>query len=239
MVRFYDVVYDNMTSLTDKHFYIGKMVNAGGPVLEIGCGTGRLFTKALEKGADVYGIDQSELMLSKLKEKIEEKEHYRVGHADAREYVSDKKYKLIIAPFRVFQHIYSVADQIKFLENVKINLAEGGTFIFDVFNPDLNYIIKGSEESLQFSGEYSPGKAIRRYHEIKPDILNQIQHVTFRFEWDEDNEIKQAEFYTPMRYYFRFELEHLVARSGLRLKNIYGDENESPLTAERKSFIVE
>jgi SAM-dependent methyltransferase len=238
MVRFYDVVYENMAEL-GKEFYVNKMTGISDPVLEIGCGTGRLFTSALKRGADVYGIDQSELMLSKLKDKIEEKEHYRVQHADAREYVSDKKFKLIIAPFRVFQHIYSTSDQIKFLESVKRNLAEEGIFIFDVFNPDLEYIGKGYDKKLQFTGEYSPGKIIKRYHTGKPDIVNQLMHITFRFEWDENNEIKHAEFYTPMRYYFRFELEHLIARSGLKLKNIYGDYKENELTSESLNFIVE
>ncbi len=186
MVRFYDAVYDNMTSLADKEYYINKMMNTGGPVLEIGCGTGRLFCEALKREADVYGIDQSELMLNKLKEKIDSKEHFRVQLADAKEFISVQKYKLIIAPFRMFQHIIITEDQLKILRNVKENLETGGIFIFDVFNPDINIIGKGYQETLQSETEYKPGRIIRRYHKAKPDLLNQCINVTFRFEWQED-----------------------------------------------------
>src|SRR5436190_21802702 len=117
MVEFYDTVYENLTPEGDLEFYVQKLVNVGGPALEIGCGTGRIFTKALKRGADVYGIDQSELMLEKLKEKIEPKEYHRIQNIDAREFKSGKKFKLIIAPFRIFQHVLTVGDQLQFLEN--------------------------------------------------------------------------------------------------------------------------
>lgn len=49
MVRFYDTVYDNMPTVKDKNYYVNKLINAGGPALEIGCGTGRIFCEALNK----------------------------------------------------------------------------------------------------------------------------------------------------------------------------------------------
>ncbi len=239
MVRFYDAIYDKMAGPLNKHFYIDKMVNARGPVLEIGCGTGRLFCEALKQGADVYGIDHSELMLNVLKNKIDEKDHHRVKLVDAKEFfLSERKYNLIIAPFRVFQHIYEVKDQISFLKNIKNNLAEGGEFIFDVFNPDLKTIAVGYEENLQCEAEYAPGKIIKRFHKAEPDVLNQQMLINFRFEWDEDNETKHAEFYTPMRYYFRYELEHLIARSGLKMKCIDGDFEGSEFSAKSANFVV-
>src|SRR5438552_605541 len=149
MAEFYDTVYENLTPEGDKKFYINKLVNEDGPALEIGYGTGRIFAEALKRGADVYGIDQSEVMLSKLKEKIDTKEYFRVQNADACEFKSDKKFKLIIAPFRIFQHILTVSEQIRFLKNVKENLEKGGRFILDVFNPDINLISKGFSETLQ------------------------------------------------------------------------------------------
>jgi SAM-dependent methyltransferase len=239
MVRFYDAVYDNLPAVKDKSYYVDKLVNAGGPALEIGCGTGRLFCEALKQGADVYGIDQNELMQNKLKEKIDESQHYRVHLMDATELSLDMKFKLIIAPFRMFQHVYTVEDQLKVLGNVREHLVDGGRFIFDVFRPNPKYLDTETEESLQYEGEYAPGKFIRRYHSFKPDVLNQTQYIKFRFEWDEDDEIKHDEFITPMRYFFRYELEHLAARAGLKLINIYGDTEENPISNENWNFIVE
>jgi SAM-dependent methyltransferase len=240
MVHFYDVVYDNMLKSIDVVYYVDKLKNAGGPALEIGCGTGRIFCEALRAGVDIYGLDLSDLMLNVLKGKIDKKEHSRLLLGDIRKTKLGRKYKLIIAPFRMFQHLYTVEDQLNALSNIKEHLEDGGRFIFDAFNPDLNFIFSGFEESLQFSGEYAPGKVIRRYHKVKPDPINQQQHITFRFEWDEngDGNLSEAEFYTPLRYFFRYELEHLVLRSGLMLVNIYGDMNENPLNEKSRDFVV-
>lgn len=237
LVNFYDVFFADYNA--DKKFYLDKIINAFGPVLEIGCGTGRILCEALKRGADIFGIDQSELMLDKLKEKIDKSEHYRVQVIDALEFVSESKFKLIIAPYRMFAHIITVPDQLKFLKNVYENLDENGEFVFNVFNPDLNRIQTGDKENLRFEGEYSPGRTLKFYDSSKPDLLNQIQHVTFRFEWEEDGKLMNDKFYFPVRYFFRYELQHLVERAGFKSINIYRDFKYNELNGEIKEFVVE
>jgi len=236
LVNFYDVF--NADYNADKKFYLDKIINTGGPVLEIGCGTGRIFCDALKQGADIYGIDQSELMLDKLKKKIDVSEHYRVQAIDALEYLSENKYKLIIAPFRMFMHLLTIEDQLKFLKNVYENLAENGEYIFNVFNPDLNRIQTGDKETLRFEGEYMPGRILKFYDSSKPDLLNQCQHVKFRFKWDENGKQNEDEFSFPMRYYFRFELQHLVERAGFKSVKMYCDFEYNELNGEIKEFVV-
>jgi SAM-dependent methyltransferase len=236
MVNFYDVIHAEYNE--DKKFYLDKIQNAGGPALEIGCGTGRIFSEALKQGADIYGIDQSELMLSRLKEKIDVGEHYRVQVIDALEYISENKFKLIIAPFRMFMHLLTVDDQLKFLKNVYENLAENGEFVFNVFNPDLNRIQTGDKENLRFEGEYLPGRMLKFYDSSKPDVVNQCQHVTFRFVWDDKGKMEEGAFCFPMRYFFRFELQHLAERTGFKSFNIYSDFNYNELNEEGKEFVV-
>jgi hypothetical protein len=80
----------------------------------------------------------------------------------------------------------TVEDQIRFLKNVYENLADNGEFVFNVFNPDLNRIQTGDKENLRFEGEYLPGRIMRFYDSSRPDLLNQCQHITFRFECDEN-----------------------------------------------------
>ena len=236
MVNFYDIIHSDYK--VDKKFYLDKIQNAGGPVLEIGCGTGRIFCDALKQGADIYGIDQSELMLGVLKEKIDRSEHNRVKLIDALDYKPEKKFKLVIAPFRMFMHILTVEDQLKFMKNVYESLDENGEFVFNVFNPDLNRIQTGDKENLRFEGEYMPGRKMKFYDSSKPDLQNQCQHVTFRFEWDDNGEMKKGEFSFPMRYSFRFELQHLAERAGFKSVNIYRDFDYNELNGEIKEFVV-
>lgn len=176
--RFYDAVYEKILNNAGLNFYLDEISNAKGSVLEIGAGTGRIFVPALENGADIYGIDQSESMLEKLKEKISERDFNRVSLQDVREFSLNKKFKLIYAPFRIFSHLISVDDQLKALNKIYEHLDEGGKFIFDVFVPNLKRIAE-DEEALDFEGEYEPGKSVKRFVSVKRNPVNQISDITF------------------------------------------------------------
>ena len=63
VARFYDIVYARVRDGVDNEYYLSKMVAAGGPVLEIGSGTGRLLREALRRGVDAWGIDVSPAMV--------------------------------------------------------------------------------------------------------------------------------------------------------------------------------
>jgi len=239
MTKFYNPVYDGMEFVKPgQRFYHEEINIAKGPVLEAGVGTGRIFIPALSSGADIYGIDLSELMLNQLKGKIDEKEHFRVSVRDIRNFKLDKKFDLVISPFRVFQHFLSIEDQLNALNCIYEHLQPGGRLIFDVFNPDLNRLTNNVENVLDFNGEYEPGKKLKRFASVKYDNINQILGITFKFVWDENGEEKEGEFYTPLRYYFRFELENLIGRTKFRLDKIYGDFKRNELNNSSKEFVV-
>ena len=80
--RFYDIVYGSLRTI-DRDFYLKKIKESKGPVLEIGTGTGRFFLEALKAGADIYGIDVSENMLQILKKRLSTQEHHRIFLMDA------------------------------------------------------------------------------------------------------------------------------------------------------------
>jgi SAM-dependent methyltransferase len=239
VVRFYDVIYNKIRSSTDHLFYMRKILEVDGPVLEIGTGTGRFFCEALEKGADIYGIDSSELMLNKLKGKIISQEHYKIKHQDARNMSLGKKFKLIIAPFRIFSHLLSIKDQLRVLNKVNEHLDKDGKFIFDVFVPDPITISEGRAPIIDFEGEYEQGKKLKRITSVIPDYINQMSLVTMKFEWQEDGAKKEGIYKFPFRYYFRYEIENLIARSSLWLDKIYGDFNEKNLHAGSKDFVIQ
>ena len=147
-----------------------------------------------------------------------------------------KKFKLIIAPFRIFSHLITTDDHLSALRNIFNHLEKGGRFIFDVFLPNLKMIKEGNEDYLQFEGEYKPGKLLQRFESARPDYINQIQHVTFKYVWEE-NGIHEEIVEFPFRYFFRYELEHLIARSGLILKNMYGDFEYGKLDSKSNNMI--
>lgn len=238
LARFYDVVYDKILNSSGFDFYCEEISRANGPVLEVGAGTGRIFVPSLKNRADIYGIEQSEFMLDMLKAKINKEDHHRVSVQDVRQFSLDKKFRLIISPFRVFQHLTTVEEQLKAINKIYEHLETGGRFIFDVFAPDLKRIVTNVEDLPEFDGEYEPGKRLQRFASIIYDNVNQILNLTFKFVWDEDGEKKTEECFFPLRYYHRYELENLIGRTNLKLEKIYGGFDRSEIDKDSKEFIV-
>lgn len=238
VTRFYDVVYESILNKEGLKFYTEEILNAKCPVLEAGVGTGRIFIPALKSGADIYGIDYSEQMLNRLRSKLEEKDLHRVTHNDIRDFSLNKKFDLVISPFRVFQHLLTIEDQLNALNCIYDHLNPGGRLIFDVFNPDLGRIVNDVDNVPEFDGEYEPGKRLQRLATVKFDNMNQILNLTFKFIWEENGKEYEDEFFTPLRYYFRFELENLIGRTKFMLEKIYGDFNRNELSNLSKEFVV-
>ncbi len=238
IARFYDVIYDKIRSEADMKFYLGQMQQANGPVLEAGCGTGRLFMEARKLGVDVYGIDISPSMVEVLHGKLEPEERKRVRVADLIRLDLGEYYSLIIAPFRVFSHIITPGDQLSALESVYRHLKPGGTFIFDLYVPDHRMLAEGIQRYNDFTGEYAPGKKIRRFVQMHADPIRQVSHVNMEIIWDGDHGEQREDWWFEMRYYFRYELEHLIQRSPLRLEKILGDFSGNELNALSREFIL-
>jgi SAM-dependent methyltransferase len=236
--RFYDLIYHNIRDSVDSEFYLSEIRNTKGKTLEIGTGTGRFFLSALKQGADIYGLDISPSMADVLLEKLDKKDHYRISIQSIVDFKLDLKFDLIIAPFRVFMHLIEKEEQIRSLNNVYRHLKAGGRFIFDVFVPDLRPLISGITNQIDFDGEYEPGKRIKRTVSTKPDLLNQLINIDFLLEWDEGNEVKQEHWLTPLRYFFRFELEHIIERSDFKKYKILGDFLGNELNEKSREFIA-
>ena len=239
ITRFYDTVYENPPQLiAGMKYYLDEIKNTNGAVLEAGVGTGRIFLPAIESGADIYGIDYSKNMLAVLKTKLPVKEHYRVWVDDIRNFDSGKAFSLVISPFRVFQHLLTIEDQLNALNSIYNVLEPGGRLIFDVFNPDLKRITHPFENVLEFDGEYLPGHKLQRFFSVKYDNLIQQMDLTFKFIWEEGGLEKTDTFSTKLRYYFRYELENLIGRTNFKLEKIYGDFERSELNSKSNEFIV-
>jgi SAM-dependent methyltransferase len=235
--RFYDLIYEHLREGVDNEFFL-KYIAEASRTLEIGAGTGRFFIDALESGSDIYGIDVSEHMLGVLKSKLPPDQHYRISLQDFRDFSFDRAFNLVIAPFRVFMHIPEKNDQLAALDNAYGHLEPGGLLIFDAFVPKLEQLIEGLNEHTDFESEYEPGKIVKRTVSTKSDLIRQIISIRFRIEWDSDEGWKEETWDTELRFFFRYELEHLLERSKFENYDILGDYNGNPLDINSKEFIV-
>ncbi len=133
MAEHYHIVYGDKSDL---NFYIREAKNARGPVLEVACGTGRVLLELLSHGIDVQGVDLSTDMLEVLRKNAKEVGlEPNIMQADMVDFKLDRKFNLIIVPYRSFLHLLSEAERKAALENFKSHLNEGGRLIIHIYNP--------------------------------------------------------------------------------------------------------
>jgi hypothetical protein len=102
----------------------------------------------------------------------------------------------------------------------------------------LKQLINGIDNQMDFEGEYTPGNKIRRFASTSPDLIKQIILVNFHMEWEENNEVRHDDWTLPLRFFFRYELEHLIERTKFPSYKIYGDYQNNELMRESKEFVV-
>lgn len=142
----------------DVEFYVQEARRAGSPVLEIGCGTGRITLPVAQAGIEVTGIDISPAMLDVARKKLgalapETRSRVKLVEADMREFSLADRFRLIMAPYRAFLALLTVDDQKRALGRFRDHLAEGGRLILNFFDPRVDLLASRSGESRCASGE--------------------------------------------------------------------------------------
>jgi SAM-dependent methyltransferase len=222
----------------DVAFFIDAAKNAGGPVLEVGCGTGRILIPIARAGVDIVGMDLSQHMLSTCREKLQQESpgvqsKVRLVSADMRDFDLGRSFNLITLPFRPFQHLVSVEEQISCLAAIRRHLTDEGRVILDLFNPSLDALVarplnEESGDEPEFVTQ--DGRRVRRRHKtLARDRFNQVnQEELIYYVTHPDGREERLVHAFPMRYLFRFEVEHLLARCGLEVEQLYSGFDKSP-----------
>lgn len=230
----------------DVGFYVAA-TRGSSEVLELGCGTGRVLIPIARAGTPIVGLDQSPAMLERCKAKVrseaedvQRRIHLRI--ADIRSFDLGRRFESVIAPFRPLQHLIDVADQLSCLTSVRRHLAPGGRFIFDVFNPDLARLATPSDAEHEDTPRTAlPGnRSFRRTARVvRIDRLAQVSQVELTYHvTDADGKEERRTQAFPMRWYFRHELEHLLARAGFAIAEIYGSIDRTPLRQDSPEMVV-
>jgi ubiquinone/menaquinone biosynthesis C-methylase UbiE len=112
-------------------FWRALAARAGGPVLELGCGTGRIALPLGRAGAHVVGIDRSEPMLARARQRVRRAKLQARIHlirGDIRHLPFAERFPLVMAPYGILQSLLRERDLTQTLEAVRDVLEPGGTF---------------------------------------------------------------------------------------------------------------
>ena len=162
----------------DVAYYVARAQDSGGPVLEYGCGNGRISIAIARAGVDVVGVDVSRAMLGDLRTRLRSEDaevrarvHVRAG--DMRSARVDGRFPLVICPFNALLHLYDRPSLERFLARVGAHLAPGGRFVFDVSAPQVEELARDPERIFRAPRFTYPG--------IGPSFDTRSTSITNRF----------------------------------------------------------
>jgi SAM-dependent methyltransferase len=252
VAEFYDHIYRERQDIA---FWLEAAQGSGGPVLEIGCGTGRVLIPTARAGIEITGLDLSEHMLGLCRERLAREPHEvqvraRLVRADMREFDLGQVYHLVTTPFRPFQHLETVEDQISCLHSIRRHLAPGGRLILDLFNQSVHVLARETTgQAREMTGQElgdepelvlpDGRRVLRRHRIVSIDLYNQINHAEQIFYVTHpDGRRERLVHAFVMRYLFRYEAEHLLARCGFVLEEVYADFDKRPYGSEYPGQLI-
>jgi SAM-dependent methyltransferase len=196
-------------------FYLEEARAAGGPVVELGVGTGRIAVPIAAEGIRVIGVDSSQGMLDVCREQAElagvaQLVDLRLG--DLRRPPVDERVRLALCPFRAFLHLPDDAERLCALRAARRLLLPGGRLVFDVFTPSARDIAETNGRWI----EREPGIDERadwdvRRRRLTLSVRGAAGEATMTLAW-----ISPGEWAT------------LVERAGFEIEACYGWFDRSP-----------
>jgi len=232
--------------LQDVAFYRDAAREFGDPVLELGCGTGRITMALAEAGKRITGLDLSERMLERAVKKraalrVEARERVHLVQGNMAGFDLGEKFRLVIVPFRPFQHLLEVHEQMNCLECARKHLAPGGRLILDVFQTDAERMHDPvhMRETLVTEYNTADGRQVKISERVaafhRAEQINDVEMI-FSIKHTGGRE-ERLVFAWPLRYFFRYEVEHLLARCGFKVSAEYGDFDKTPIRDDSAEMV--
>jgi len=243
----YDAIYADRD---DVGFWQAVAADAGGPILELGCGTGRVLLPLARAGVVMAGLELSSQMLARCRGKLqaepaEVRDRVRLIEADMTSFDIGHCLAAVICPFGGFQQLRTVAQQLACLERCRAHLGPNGTLVLDLPNPDPTPASYARDEPADGEAtaevvHWTAGRRIRWWMTvIGYDRSQQWNACELTFEIIEaDGATRRITETISLRYIFRYELEHLLVRAGFRVVALYGDYDRSLFADASPAMIV-
>jgi SAM-dependent methyltransferase len=233
------ILYDaeNADFEPDGSFYLAQAQRWGGPVLELGCGTGRFTIPLAEHGLPITGLDIAPTMLEHARHKAP---HLAIRwvEADVRTFQLAAQFRLIFESGSTFMHLLERADQEAMLASVRRHLSPEGRFVISVWFPHPAGMVTTATEQDWFAYTALDGRAVRVSGVEHYDEVRQVKTETAYRRWrgaDGQEVLRSAPL--SLRYTFPQEMEALLHYTGFQVLERYGAWDQTPLVADSRLMI--
>jgi SAM-dependent methyltransferase len=235
VAKYYDLEHDEFHD--DIDFYL--QVIQGGPILEVGAGTGRVTSGLARTGLEIVALDPSPSMLVRASERLEGVDNVRLVRGDISCLDASATFGTILFPLNTLWHLSSQVEQIETLRLAHNLSGPQCLLAIDVTNP-VCMADRGAlgQVRVRFSRSTS-GRCVTGFSSALDDEADQTLRLNFMYDdTAEDGNTRKIQTHMSFRYVYRWELEALLRIAGFRVRSVYGSYGFEPYDAHSPSLIV-
>lgn len=236
----YDLEHDAFDA--DVDLYVNLATAVGDPILELGCGTGRLMTPLLAAGFRVTGLDSSQAMLDRAAARIgtNDRATLHLGSMQAADDAPGGPFGMVLIPLNGLLHLESQQAQRAALAAAWRALDPRGQLVLDVMNPTPESL-RELTAGVQHEGAWTlgDGRTVDKFSTRRLDSAGQRLDTTIWYDLCElDGVVTRTRTAFPLRYVHRAELELLLEVTGFVDVQLYGGYELEPFTDQSERLIV-
>lgn len=241
---FYDLEFGDFTD--DLALYQGFAQRGTGPVLELGCGTGRVVLSLARAGFVVTGVDLSPALLALARDTVAAAgltARVTLVRDDIRrlDALGEVRFALAFSAINSFLHLETGEDQAAALAAVWRRLQPGGVFVADLFPPHPHTLLDYDSRLVHAATFHDPATRERIDKFVSSTLDPAEQRIDTVFFYDRlraNGTVERTAAPFTLRYIGRFEVELLLLRAGFVDLRLYGSYDLDPFTAESERMIV-
>jgi SAM-dependent methyltransferase len=229
----------------DVGFYRMLADERGGPILDLGCGTGRLLVPLLRSGHTVVGVDRAPAMLARAAARLRRlapavRRRALLVRGDLRALGFGPRFAFAIAAFHGVQELATAAELVRFLRGAAGALIPGGWLAFDTFAPDADFQARDPNARWARTRFRHPATGERLVYSESHRRRGAILSMTFHYQ-PVDARGRQRGPERRVRLEHRLlapsEAERLLARAGLELIAAWGGWSGEPITDDTEQHV--
>jgi len=233
---FYDLDLEGYED--DVSLYVALSEEYPGPILELGCGTGRVASRLARAGAAVTGVDLSPAMLEVARGGPGgDRVHWL--EADMRDLDLSQRFALVLVPLGGLQHLETVADVVATFEVIARHLASGGVAVVDVEAPRPEDFEAGPQPVLEHWTRPWRGGLVTKWVSTSGAPSLGLREVTWHFDHQPaDGPLRRQSVLFTMRTFTLAELELAARLAGLEAVAVHGDYDGAPYDDGAQRLVV-
>ena len=240
--RFYDEDYRDYNDDVEAIVHLAQEMD--GPVLELGCGTGRLLLPLAVTGLPVTGVDISPALLERTRAKLATMpngDQVTLVQGDLRHLeLAQRDFAFAFCTSNTLMHLADADDQLAVLKVAAAHLRSGGLLMIDLFHPDVARLLE-VQGVMELADQWTreDGTEVIKWSVRTVDLAEQVQETLFIYEEiAPDGSVRRTRCPFTLRYLWRNEAEVMLRLAGFAIEAVWGDFEGTPYDSQSEHLIL-